>query len=323
MALRDASSLYANTAAVAIPKPAILDGDTVVLFACLRADRTIVTPPSGFAQEFAVNSGGTTSSHLQVVCYTKYVANASLEPTTYDLTWSAVPFGDHFAVTLSGRSQFDPIDVFATLVDSSADASVSSPDAITTGDGCDVLRLAAMTRDGGFASGTWAPTDATELEDPGTAVNSGRKIGAALAYESQASAGATGTEAWTVTAASFELAIGVTVAVTPPVLIADAGGDQSATPGELILLDGSNSLNATSWTWTQTLGTPDVSDFLVPGPNPEEARFYAPEGPGSLTFQLEVGDGVGTKTDTCVVTLGEAGLGAPLIPKVNDGGVWV
>jgi len=322
---RDATSLYVgNTPSAAIPKPTVVDGDHVMLFAGGRENRAIVTPPTGFDPIFnAISASG--SGNARCVAYLKHIPVAASEPATYDLEWDGAPFGIHFAVSLIGADLIDTIDVFATLPDLEGGANINSPGVVTTVDDCLLLFLGLMSRDGGFAAGSWAPTNATELEDPGTALNAGQKVGAALAWEMAGAAGATSAETWTVTAADFGNALGITVAISPPVLLADADADQTVSPGQLVVLNGSDSRNATSWTWSQVGGTPDVSDYLVPGTGADEsdATFYAPEGPGTLTFQLEVGDGVDTDTDTCVVTLTEAAPSAPIEAKVRVGGVWV
>jgi hypothetical protein len=320
----DSTGLYVSGTAAAVPKPAVANGEHVLVIATGRQSASITTPPADFSEIFHTTSGSGTG-HIRAVGWIKHVTNAGSEPATYDVTWGASAFGDHFAVSFSGADVVDPINVFDAVIDAGADAAVSSPSVTTTVDACLLLRLASMSRDGGIASGSWSTTDATKVEDPGTAINANHKVGTALAHETAGDAGATGAEAWTVSAASFGIALGITLAIQAAVPTAAAGGDQNANPGQLVILDGSGSTNSTTWTWAQTLGTPDVSDYLIPGIGVDapEASFYAPIGPTTLTFELEVGDGVTTDTDTMTVTVSGAAPGAPLIPKVNDGGVWV
>jgi len=89
--------------------------------------------------------------------------------------------------------------------------------------------------------------------------------------------------------------------------VADAGPDQAVDEGDLVKLNGSNSLDTdgtiTSYQWTQIKGTPvTLSDSASAQPD-----FTAPE-VGSdgdeLTFQLSVTDNDGLQsTDECSVTI--------------------
>jgi hypothetical protein len=100
--------------------------------------------------------------------------------------------------------------------------------------------------------------------------------------------------------------INVTWVNTPPV--ADAGSDQSATAGDDVFLDGSNSYDAddttiTSYRWYQTNGVPvELSDATAVSP-----VFTVPVGAedgGPLVFELTVTDGGGLQAkDRCQVNV--------------------
>jgi len=92
----------------------------------------------------------------------------------------------------------------------------------------------------------------------------------------------------------------------PPV--ADAGTDQVANLGALVVLDGSQSIDAdgsiVAYQWVQTAGTPVVE---LANANTAKASFSAPavgSGGTALTFRLTVTDNRGvTKSDTIVVNV--------------------
>jgi hypothetical protein len=252
-AINDSTSLFGNAGTITVPAPAMSDGDILFIIATGRAARTPTAPTGGFTFLLDANSGSAANSHARCAIWYKPIVDAGTEPASYDVVWSSNPFGDHFAVSVSGADLGSPINVFTSLGDIDADASVDSPDATTTVNECRLLRLGLMARDGGIVAGSWAPTDATELEDPGSSLSSGFRIVGALAHEEAAVAGAVGTETWSVTASDFGNALGITVAISPP-------GAAVAVPGEIVIEGVAGVPEGSSFTI-------DTSDLQVPTPN--------------------------------------------------------
>jgi PKD repeat protein len=101
------------------------------------------------------------------------------------------------------------------------------------------------------------------------------------------------------------LEAGTTPDNQPP--IADAGPNQTVNEGQLVGLDGSNSLDSddgiASYYWVQTSG-PQVT---LSDPNAKQSTFTAPDvdsGGDSLTFEVTVTDHNGLQnTDSCVVNV--------------------
>lgn len=91
---------------------------------------------------------------------------------------------------------------------------------------------------------------------------------------------------------------------------ADAGPDATVQQGQVVTLDGSLSINATSFSWTQT-GGPAVT--LANATTPV-ATFTAPSVAGSLSFQLTVSNDTGSSTDDVVIT-----VSAVTAPVANAG----
>ncbi|QSG15104.1 glucodextranase DOMON-like domain-containing protein [Halapricum desulfuricans] len=106
--------------------------------------------------------------------------------------------------------------------------------------------------------------------------------------------------------------------------IADAGEDQTASPGDAVSLQTVNSEDPNggtlSFQWTQTGGTPEV-DLL--GADSSGAAFTAPDvdEETTLTFELAVSDGQGkTTTDTVSVTISPSdGGGTETETESGDG----
>ena len=80
--------------------------------------------------------------------------------------------------------------------------------------------------------------------------------------------------------------------------VANAGADQNAIVETQITLDGTSSLYATSYAWTQT-GGPMVT---LNGANMSIASFEMPNSNTPLTFTLTAKAGTTTSTDTVVIT---------------------
>ena len=101
------------------------------------------------------------------------------------------------------------------------------------------------------------------------------------------------------------LEAGTTPDNQPP--IADAGPNQTVNEGQLVGLDGSNSLDSddgiASYAWVQTSGP----QATLSNPNGQQSTFTAPDvnsGGDSLTFELTVSDHNGLQSkDSCVVNV--------------------
>jgi len=90
---------------------------------------------------------------------------------------------------------------------------------------------------------------------------------------------------------------GISAAQTP---VADAGPDQlGLLPGSQVVLDGTSSQNAASYSWIQIAGLPVVlSDSTTPVPS-----FTAPADAGALTFELTASNASGSSIDFVDVTV--------------------
>jgi len=82
----------------------------------------------------------------------------------------------------------------------------------------------------------------------------------------------------------------------PPV--ANAGGDFTASPSSLVLLDGRASSDPdgdeiATWLWEQLAGDP----VTLEGADTSGASFLAPPADGVLEFRLTVSDGLSESTD--------------------------
>ncbi len=102
--------------------------------------------------------------------------------------------------------------------------------------------------------------------------------------------------------------IGTAFASDP--ITADAGADQSVQQGQQVTLDGSASINATTFAWTQTSG-PAVT---LTNANKAVATFSAPTGAATLGFQLVASGTGGSSTDDILVTV------EPVTAPVADAG---
>ena len=119
---------------------------------------------------------------------------------------------------------------------------------------------------------------------------------------------------------------------TEPVLSADAGADQTVSEGEQVTLDATGSTgDDLTYSWMQTEG-PSVSLSDADTATP---TFTAPavDEDQTLTFQVEVSDGIETETDVVNVTVvdttvaeGDAihrvNVGGPEISPTDDGPAW-
>lgn len=91
--------------------------------------------------------------------------------------------------------------------------------------------------------------------------------------------------------------IGTAFASDP--ITADAGTDQAVQQGQAVTLDGSKSINAVSYAWTQTSG-PAVT---LTNADKSVATFTAPASEGTLGFELTASGPGGSSTDDVLITV--------------------
>lgn len=91
--------------------------------------------------------------------------------------------------------------------------------------------------------------------------------------------------------------VNVAVVGSAPAPIANAGPDRTVAQGSTVTLDGTASLNATTFAWTQIAG-PVVA---LTGANTATPSFVFPKNNVSVTFRLTVQGTGGTATDTIVI----------------------
>ncbi len=312
-----------TTANVSIAAPIISDGDTVFLAIFTRGSTTVATPPAGFTEvEEAGGGSSSTASGARIFVYRRYVATAAGEPANYTATMSTNCNGSVICVSVSGADQDEPVQVAAFLADGSgADAVVSSPSVTTPADGALLLRFAAMNTSVGVAS--WSAAGVTEDEDVATVASTNR-VSAALGHSTQATAGATGTTDWNaslVSGTTYGPAAGATLAVGVPPVVASAGPDLAAEPGDIVTVDTSASSGPiVSRSIAQVSGAVDISDHIVDGTT-ASPKFIAPKPTGSTAMALVLRETVvgasNTSTDDVTVTVSPA-LAESLAVQILD-----
>ena len=112
----------------------------------------------------------------------------------------------------------------------------------------------------------------------------------------------------------------LTITLTVPPPIADAGNDRTVAPGAAVTLDGSGStdIDGTTYAWTQTSGTPTV---LIANSDGAAPSFTAPEvtSPVDLVFTLEVARaGSVTVTDAVTVRVDPGAFVTAWSPTTSD-----
>jgi len=312
VAYQDATSAVVTTSTNATAaKPTITDGSTVLFAVLSRGSNSVSTPPAGFTEILdAGGQTGSTGSALRAWVWRRHVAVASGEPANYTAVMGAAVNGAVMAVSLTGADATDPIQAASFLIDAVLNATVTCPDITATGAGI-CLRLVGMNTNDGVAS--WATGDCTEVEDVGQAAATNR-VGAAIGWETQGAAGATGVANWTVTlvggSVNYGASAGISIMVGGSLVTANAGANQTVDPGEVVTLDGTGSLGAiTSRSWDADPGNPFNVEPYWTGETTATATFIAPKNPSpgswAFTFTHEVVGTENTDSDDIIVTVTE------------------
>jgi hypothetical protein len=297
------------------PKPAgLADDDDWYIAVGGRGNVTVVTPPTGFdAITDATGFSGTSASNVRVHVYRKRITNAAGEPSDYSVVMSGNVFGMPFSWAASGTAAdlADAVEVALLSADTGSDSSVASPAVTPTVGGTLVYRLMFMNfPSAGAASGIITPNDATPaFTSPSIPAGTQRSSGG-LAYEAGPAAGvSSGTEVWTVGGAEWGPAVGITIALAGPSIDADIGDDQTANPGDLVVVDANGTVGADTLDIQLISGT-YPSAHLISGPG--TVSFIANKDVGGahdLVFELTAtaGASVGTDQMTVHVTAGGGG----------------
>ncbi len=216
-----------------------------------------------------------------------------------------------------GKSSVDTVIVAVTPENEPPMADAGEDQVVTEGDIVTLDAAASTDPDDGIVSYLWEQTDG-----PSVPLSDSTSASPSFIAPVVDGAGAALTFRLTVTDSFGEWAVNtVIVTVTPenePPL-ADAGGDQIVTEGDLVSLDASGSNdpddNIASYSWEQTDG-PVVT---LSDNNSVQPTFTAPEvseAGDSLTFSLTVTDTDGVETtDTCTVE-----VEAAVHPGTTSGG---
>lgn len=238
-------SVTANGDPGAVTKPTgLTDGD--VLITTMATDVAAGTPPSGFT---TIGSATTAASERVTVAY-KVVTTASGEPASY--TWTGQSGRTSISITaFSGVDNTTPIDMAATTSVSTTPCSLSNTTVTNA-----ALLLAMCVGDWSTA-GMTVPASMTQLFNLGSP---GRRV--AGAYESQATAGATGTKSFT-GSAGLSMA-GILFALRPaggPTThaLASTGTGQSTGSVNLLLAPGKLSATGTG----QSAGSVNLNETLA------------------------------------------------------------
>lgn len=291
-----------NTITIARP-PTAVDGDVLIMAVARKgASGAVMTSwgtLTGWTQ-FAHNDGVSDQQHYSM--WWRAAPDVSALPADWTITASGGGSGQAIAgaiIPVHGASTVgSPIHVAATGALTGSNSPVNFA-GLTTTENDAVYMCVTNIRWNTAVAPVGSLVELVDIAAAhGTTSNSATLF---VGYRQQPTAGAvaaqsatwTGSQAWR--SDSFALLAAGLVAV--------AGPDQTVEAGELVILDGSGSTNATTWNWSQTGGGLPV---ILDNTDTDTASFNAPRptgAPSTVNIQLEVGDGVGTDIDTMVVTV--------------------
>lgn len=211
------SSGATGTSVVMTKPTGLADGDTLVwLYYLKKSTNLTVTYPSGFTEQF--NSGATFSATFDnIYTATKPITNAAGEPASYTFSWGATGLANAgVLVRYSGVDQTTPQDAAGVTGTSSNSTTAATPAITTVTDGAMIVSI--VTKPGSGQSGTSSAV--TEMFDN---IGEGGTIETVCIGDTeQATAGSSGTKAWTMSLKSgYELTTwalrpSTAATVTPP-----------------------------------------------------------------------------------------------------------
>lgn len=223
------------------------------------------------------------------------------------------------AVRVAGANPLGFLDALGSAAAMSAGStSVAIPAVTTTTSGTRVVAVVAKSH--GENNLTWTAPLTAVASAFSTNATVQNRIGLLLGSYEEADPGDTG--ALAATTGSSRAWASHSAALAPTVLTADAGPDQTVTAGQLVELDGTDTVGATTWAWTQDPG--DDADVIFDATDEATARFTAPaptDGPMALHFTLDITGATppGTASDDVTVTVNPAaGTGIPFF-VLHDG----
>lgn len=213
-----------------ITKPTgVANGDVILFWASQDDEGQTLTGPSGFTE--LANTSSPASRDMSVWLGYKVVTNAGSEPASYTITSSISQEWSGFCARISGVDTTTPIDVATPTPVASTATSVDSPEVTTVTDGALVVRLLAATDNNVAApdqtiTAPSSPSGASSYV--GATISSPGDQLVAAQWFNLATAGASGTDAWTTTI-SGALAFVATVAFRP----GSSSSNATATPSAI------------------------------------------------------------------------------------------
>lgn len=285
---------------IAIPAAAHVDDLAVVTLVGSLIGETNTMISTGWTQH-ANDDGSATSSSISAAVWTKKLTWSDLG-TNVDLTsGSGLGYKRNLDITVySGSSVGNFVHAYEPVVQTTHTTS-----AVTTA-----------------AAGAWIVNVVGDRAGPGSSAftlpagytqrafyqqTGGGAVSSVVADDDNVGTGSHGAGTYTGTV-STRNAVMITLGMEPAGLTAFAGPDQSVNSLDPVSLSGyGNGGVSTSYTysWVQTAGTPTVT---ITDANTATPSFTAPSTGGgtTLTFEMTVGDGATTATDTVVVVVGAA-----------------
>jgi hypothetical protein len=223
-----------------------------------------------------------------------------------DGTLVAHPAGAPPAVTVTskaGGSVTVPVSLTGAVLKPSAPVAVAGPNQT-------VLKDAKVTLDGSSSTGSiktykWDQVQpATGPADPAVTISPDAASPAKATFTAPSvTADTTLRFRLTVTGAGGTAKDALTVkvlAATPAGPTADAGPDQSVAQDGVVTLNGAKSLNTTSYSWEQVVGT--TTAVTLTGADTAKPTFRFPKKNETLTFRLTAKNAGGQSTDTVQVS---------------------
>lgn len=217
-----------------INKPSgVQTGDLLIVICTIDGTGASLSGPSGFSTLHSeVQSGSQTTASW-------WKEATGSEPSTYSVTWSGSEAYVGSCIRISGADTSNPVDVSDSNTGSGY-STVSAPSVTTTVGNTLLLRFHGMDDDdeGDDYSGD-NPSGTTELYAYGS-TGSNHECSGACSYESQTSAGSTGSAGWTFT--NYEGWAAFTVAIKPE--SSSTGYDWA------VWSDTSNPDTSSPWSWS-------------------------------------------------------------------------
>lgn len=209
-----------NSTSLTVNVPASGNPGDLLIATLVKDDNDDITTPTGWTR---IEYGKVGDNLPTLGVYYRFLP-LLFPPTSYTFNWSSNESAVASILRFSNVNSSNPIPVSGININTGTNPDATAPSITTTVDNSTIVRIAGIDRNWSPMTHPSGTIEVTDAESNSSTSNRGRYVTLGVAYENQATAGATGTARWS---HGDDQSIGVSLAISPSIIASftDTDGD--------------------------------------------------------------------------------------------------